>query len=220
MTLASPLGMIMVSLAVRESSPRWLNKSYARDKFDLEVARHNAELVDLDSLFDGLTQRRTTILSFWSRCYDGQTSTCDLYFDHRGWWMVWAKVPFSHQWPLYEALRTTAAIIFAVIGAWMAIIYPERLRLSYKSPDEKPEDKADAAGELLRHSCRELHMCSCGCFAHRRNCPCVESVWAPRPHNPLWRGVSYALLVALTLWQAGDSVINIESRRSHEIIYA
>ncbi len=46
-----------------ESSPRWLNKSYARDKFDLEVARHNAELVDLDSLFDGLTQRRTTILS-------------------------------------------------------------------------------------------------------------------------------------------------------------
>lgn len=46
-----------------ESSPRWLNKSYARDKFDLDIARQNAELVNLDSLFDALTQRRTAILS-------------------------------------------------------------------------------------------------------------------------------------------------------------
>ncbi|HBW61195.1 MAG TPA: hypothetical protein DEF75_02175 [Comamonas kerstersii] len=46
-----------------ESSPRWLNKSYARDKFDLDIARQNAELVNLDSLFDALTKRRTAILS-------------------------------------------------------------------------------------------------------------------------------------------------------------
>ena len=26
------------------------------------------------------------------------------------------KIPFVEQWPLYEALRTTAAIIFAVVG--------------------------------------------------------------------------------------------------------
>lgn len=38
------------------------------------------------------------------------------------------NVPFSSQWPLYEALRTTASIIFAVVGAWFAIIYPERLK--------------------------------------------------------------------------------------------
>lgn len=34
------------------------------------------------------------------------------------------KVPFAEQWPMYEGLRTTAAIIFGVIGAWLAIIYP------------------------------------------------------------------------------------------------
>ena len=42
------------------------------------------------------------------------------------------NVPFSEQWPMFEALRTTAAIIFGVIGAWLAIIYPERLKLSFK----------------------------------------------------------------------------------------
>lgn len=38
------------------------------------------------------------------------------------------KIPFSEQWNLYESLRTTSSIVFAVIGAWFAIIYPERLR--------------------------------------------------------------------------------------------
>lgn len=46
-----------------ESSPRWLNKSYARDKFDLDITRENAEIVNIDSLFDAITQRRTSILT-------------------------------------------------------------------------------------------------------------------------------------------------------------
>jgi hypothetical protein len=38
------------------------------------------------------------------------------------------EVPFERQWPLYEALRTTASIIFAVIGAWLTILYPNALQ--------------------------------------------------------------------------------------------
>jgi hypothetical protein len=34
---------------------------------------------------------------------------------------------FSVQWPFYEALRTTAGIIFAVIGAWVTVLYPRGL---------------------------------------------------------------------------------------------
>lgn len=48
------------------------------------------------------------------------------------------QIPFAQQWPLFEALRNTAAIIFAVVGAWLAIIYPERLKISFgkkASPD-------------------------------------------------------------------------------------
>ncbi|WP_408913341.1 hypothetical protein ACJUA3_03255 [Citrobacter freundii] len=42
------------------------------------------------------------------------------------------NVAFALQWPLFEALRTTASIIFAVVGAWFAIIYPERLKKSFR----------------------------------------------------------------------------------------
>lgn len=42
------------------------------------------------------------------------------------------NIRFSEQWPLFEALRNTAAIIFAVIGAWAAIIYPERLKIAFE----------------------------------------------------------------------------------------
>lgn len=36
-------------------------------------------------------------------------------------------ISYSEQWPLYESLRTTAAIVFGVMGAWIAIIYPQTL---------------------------------------------------------------------------------------------
>lgn len=41
------------------------------------------------------------------------------------------NVSFAQQWPLFEALRNTASIIFAAVGAWLAIIYPERLKMSF-----------------------------------------------------------------------------------------
>lgn len=34
------------------------------------------------------------------------------------------NIPFNEQWPLYESLRNTSAIIFGVMGAWIAILYP------------------------------------------------------------------------------------------------
>lgn len=37
-------------------------------------------------------------------------------------------IAFKDQWPLYEALRATSSIIFAVIGAWLTILYPEALK--------------------------------------------------------------------------------------------
>ena len=35
------------------------------------------------------------------------------------------KVDFETQLLLYDALRNTSGIVFAVMGAWIAIIYPE-----------------------------------------------------------------------------------------------
>lgn len=109
-------------------------------------------------------------------------------------------VPFAEQWPIFEALRTTASIIFAVIGAWLAIIYPERLKLSFRGA---PAGSSAAAGngwtQLLTpvvHSTAILGVIL------------VLGALAPiLKHNPpalditYMRGASYGLLVTLTLWQ-------------------
>src|SRR5690625_7087270 len=38
------------------------------------------------------------------------------------------KVTFNEQMPIYDGLRNTSAIIFAVMGAWIALLYPGKLR--------------------------------------------------------------------------------------------
>lgn len=43
-----------------------------------------------------------------------------------------SKITFAHQWPLYDALRSTASIIFAVIGAWLTILYPDEIKKIFK----------------------------------------------------------------------------------------
>lgn len=119
-------------------------------------------------------------------------------------------VPFSEQWPMYEALRTTAAIIFAVIGAWMAIIYPDRLKLSLREV----------------HNSRDLHSSGNGgigrLFTPVVNATAILSIIlivgaaAPILKRLPWpieiealRGASYALLVALTCWQLWTVILTL-----------
>lgn len=59
------------------------------------------------------------------------------------------NIPFSDQWPLFEALRTTAAIIFAVVGAWLAIIYPERLRSTFRPTENTSHSTKVDMGHFL-----------------------------------------------------------------------
>ena len=42
------------------------------------------------------------------------------------------KITYTSQWPLYDALRSTASIIFAVIGAWLTILYPDEIKRIFK----------------------------------------------------------------------------------------
>lgn len=111
-------------------------------------------------------------------------------------------VPVAEQWPMFEALRTTAAIIFAVIGAWMAIIYPEKLKLSFRQP--KVAVQIDAAtstgwGQLFTpvvHSTLILSVV----LLLGITVPALKHAGLNVP-VACWRGTSYGLLVALTLWQ-------------------
>lgn len=109
------------------------------------------------------------------------------------------QIPFVEQWPLFEALRTTASIIFAVIGAWFAIIYPERLKISFKGGKEK-KDNSLGIHKLFTpivHSTIILSIILLiGVVA-----PIVKRLDFCYEYLPYFRGISYSILVFLTLWQ-------------------
>jgi type VI protein secretion system component VasK len=108
-------------------------------------------------------------------------------------------IPFAQQWPLYEALRTTASIIFAVVGAWLAIIYPERLKLSFREGKKSGVANGNL-GLLLTPAIHStiilVLLLLIGICA-----PLLKSVPELRSHVELFRGISFVTLTILTLWQ-------------------
>lgn len=123
-----------------------------------------------------------------------------------GYWFGRA-VPFTEQWPLFEALRTTASIIFAVVGAWLAIIYPERLRLSFRG-EMVGNGQAVRVGQLL-HPAMHSTAILCVVLLVGIAAPLLKQVPALLAHREILRGASYALLVSLTLWQVWTVVLTL-----------
>lgn len=117
-------------------------------------------------------------------------------------------VPMAEQWPLFEALRTTASIIFAVVGAWLAIIYPERLKLSFRGEQGKSEAAPVRMGKLLHPA---IHSTAILCIVLVAGLfvPILRNIPELLPYREHLRGVSYALLVVLTLWQAWTVILTL-----------
>jgi len=60
-------------------------------------------------------------------------------------------IPFSEQMPIYDGLRTTSAIIFAVMGAWIALLYPSTLSKAFgKKPFEEKSDDIEQINRLFK----------------------------------------------------------------------
>lgn len=123
---------------------------------------------------------------------------------------VGGNIPFSKQWPLYEALRNTAAIIFAVVGAWLAIIYPDRLKFSFgDSPDASKKTSSPSKLQLLFipavHSTIILViLLLIGIIA-----PIAKEFNLLTDNIELSRTLSFVLLTLLTLYQAVIVVLAI-----------
>jgi len=118
------------------------------------------------------------------------------------------NVSFSSQWPLYEALRNTSAIIFAVVGAWLAIIYPEKLRYSLREESENGAQESPNFKLLLTPAVSSavvlIIVLAVGVAA-----PLLKQVEIIQPHISILRGSSFALLMFLTIWQMIIVVIAI-----------
>lgn len=119
-----------------------------------------------------------------------------------------AEVPFEKQWPLFEALRTTASIIFAVVGAWIAIVYPERLKLSFT--DESGTSKSSNTG-LSRLFSPVVNSTAILCIILIVGvaAPLIKTFSLALEHKDQLRGLSYAALVSLTLWQLWTVVLTL-----------
>lgn len=116
-------------------------------------------------------------------------------------------VPFAEQWPMFEALRTTAAIIFAVIGAWMAIIYPERLKLSLRDQSQSEKVNPTGLGNLFTPVVNSTAVL-CIILVLGAAAPLLRRTSLPFDVS-LLRGGSYALLVILTIWQIWTVILSL-----------
>lgn len=119
------------------------------------------------------------------------------------------RVPFSEQWPLYEALRTTSAIIFAVVGAWLAIVYPERLRLSISEASGDPKGNGQRHIGVLLSPAVNSTAVLCIVLMVGVLAPLLKRTDLLLAHVDEFRGASYALLVGLTLWQAWTVILTL-----------
>lgn len=117
------------------------------------------------------------------------------------------NIPFSEQWPLFEALRTTASIIFAVVGAWLAIIYPERLKFTFK-PTEKKTSSNSNIGKLL-HPAINSTVILCVILVIGILAPIIKQFSFIQDSRDVARGISYFILVMLTIWQLWTIILTL-----------
>lgn len=118
------------------------------------------------------------------------------------------QIPFAAQWPLFEALRTTASIIFAVVGAWLAIIYPERLKLSFKAAPKKHPEAPVKMGQLL-HPAMHSTAILCAVLCVGIVAPILKQIPMLLEFRDTCRGLSYCLATALTLWQIWTVILTL-----------
>lgn len=126
-----------------------------------------------------------------------------------GGYIYGKQVPFAEQWPLFEALRTTSAIIFAVVGAWLAIVYPERLRFSLGSQESSGQSKSpNNIGTLLSPAVNSTGVL-CIVLLVGVIAPLLKRTALVNMYLSECRGAAYALLVALTLWQTWTVILTL-----------
>lgn len=119
------------------------------------------------------------------------------------------NIPFEKQWSLYDSLRNTSAIIFGVMGAWIALIYPEALSsILDKSKNSETQDKSKDIEKLLSPLLYSTVILASvllvGIFA-----PIIKQIPLFTSNYRLVRGISYAFLGFLTLFQLWAVILTL-----------
>lgn len=123
-------------------------------------------------------------------------------------WFFGEDVSFSDQWPLFEALRNTAAIIFAVVGAWFAIIYPERMKGILNRSSPLAVSAGEGIGKLFSpivHSTIIL----CIILLIGILAPLIKQIDYLTGYTEYLRRLSFGVLYVLTFWQIWTVLVTL-----------
>lgn len=117
-------------------------------------------------------------------------------------------IKFEQQWTLYEALRTTASIVFAVAGAWIAIIYPDRLKAPFKEEKTKIDGSLKHYRSLFSPIVNSIFIL-CFVLIIGILAPILKQIPMLLEYKPILRAISYGFLMLLTYCQIWTVFITI-----------
>lgn len=119
------------------------------------------------------------------------------------------KVPFSEQMPIYDGLRNTSAIIFAVMGAWLALIYPSKLEKAFgKSSAEYEPEELEQINRLFKpmiYSTVVLMVVITMAFI----VPLAKQVPVLVENKCLFRALSFSMIGGLTFLQFWSLILTL-----------
>ena len=118
-------------------------------------------------------------------------------------------VPLKEQWPVYEALRNTSAIIFGVMGAWLAILYPAGLlnvfgKGNAKLTEKESQNVKKLFPPIIYSTLIIAYVLLAGAVA-----PVLKTITILMTHRELFRGLSYAIISMLTLIQLWALILTL-----------
>src|SRR5690554_880017 len=119
------------------------------------------------------------------------------------------KIPFNEQMPIYDGLRNTSAIIFAVMGAWIALLYPGKLSQAFgKKPYKEKADDIEQINRLFRpmiYSTIILMVVIGVSFA----VPLAKQIDYLHQYKEIFRAVSFGAIASLTLLQFWSIILTL-----------
>lgn len=111
------------------------------------------------------------------------------------------NITFNEQMPIYDGLRNTSAIIFAVMGAWIALLYPGKLSQAFgQKPYTEKTNDIDQINRLFRpmiYSTVILMVVIGVSFA----VPLAKQIAYLHPYKEVFRSVSFGAIAFLTILQ-------------------
>lgn len=119
------------------------------------------------------------------------------------------EIEMSKQMPLFEGLRNTSAIIFGVMGAWLAILHPDSLKKVFGSYGGKiPDQEKNTIMLLLSPIIISTAIIAIVLILF----PLVEfskTVNSLISYKEALRGVSFSILSTLTLLQLWALILTL-----------